>query len=180
MGGQPWYPHSVPGLFHVPSSLVGSYSTTARHSRSPGVAGRCASCKVFGHRCGSEIGAEGCSCRLAQPEPPQELALGAHRARVGLAPRATLGVGAGATACGPSVVAGPGCSVEGRSAGLALLSPCEQDFYWSGWRDLNSRPLDPQSSALTKLRHSPLLLRSLVGPGHDCGKRHFNRLNTAC
>ena len=25
----------------------------------------------------------------------------------------------------------------------------------SGWGDLNSRPLDPQSSALTKLRHSP-------------------------
>jgi hypothetical protein len=28
---------------------------------------------------------------------------------------------------------------------------------WSGWGDSNSRPLDPQSSALTKLRHSPLL-----------------------
>src|SRR5687768_2583792 len=26
---------------------------------------------------------------------------------------------------------------------------------WSGWPDLNRRPLDPQSSALTKLRHSP-------------------------
>jgi hypothetical protein len=25
----------------------------------------------------------------------------------------------------------------------------------SGWRDLNPRPLDPQSSALTKLRYSP-------------------------
>ena len=25
----------------------------------------------------------------------------------------------------------------------------------SGWGDLNSRPLDPQSTALTKLRHSP-------------------------
>jgi hypothetical protein len=25
----------------------------------------------------------------------------------------------------------------------------------SGWGDLNPRPLDPQSSALTKLRHSP-------------------------
>jgi hypothetical protein len=25
----------------------------------------------------------------------------------------------------------------------------------SGWPDLNRRPLDPQSSALTKLRHSP-------------------------
>ncbi|MEY2967420.1 MAG: hypothetical protein RIQ64_47 [Actinomycetota bacterium] len=26
---------------------------------------------------------------------------------------------------------------------------------WSGWRDLNPRPLVPQTSALTKLRHSP-------------------------
>ena len=25
----------------------------------------------------------------------------------------------------------------------------------SGWRDLNSRPLDPQSSTLTGLRHTP-------------------------
>jgi hypothetical protein len=25
----------------------------------------------------------------------------------------------------------------------------------SGWADLNRRPLDPQSSALSKLRHSP-------------------------
>ena len=30
----------------------------------------------------------------------------------------------------------------------------------SGWGDLNSRPLDPQSSALTKLRHSPCSTRS--------------------
>ena len=37
---------------------------------------------------------------------------------------------------------------RGASQGGAGLS-------WSGWRDLNSRPLDPQSSALTKLRHSP-------------------------
>ena len=28
-------------------------------------------------------------------------------------------------------------------------------FYWSGWRDLNPRPLVPQTSALTKLRYSP-------------------------
>jgi hypothetical protein len=34
--------------------------------------------------------------------------------------------------------------------------------FWSGCRDLNPGPLDPQSSALTKLRHSPLLLV----PGH--------------
>ena len=29
--------------------------------------------------------------------------------------------------------------------------------FWSGCRDLNPGPLDPQSSALTKLRHSPSL-----------------------
>ena len=35
-----------------------------------------------------------------------------------------------------------------RRSCLALASE-------SGWRDLNPRPLDPQSSALSKLRHSP-------------------------
>src|SRR5665213_3629861 len=30
---------------------------------------------------------------------------------------------------------------------------------WSGCRDLNPGPLDPQSSALTKLRHSPWRFR---------------------
>ena len=29
------------------------------------------------------------------------------------------------------------------------------DFFLSEWRDLNSRPLDPQSSTLTRLRHTP-------------------------
>jgi hypothetical protein len=34
----------------------------------------------------------------------------------------------------------------------------------SGWPDLNRRPLDPQSSALTKLRHSPsVVLRTHLG-----------------
>src|SRR5262249_32174618 len=33
------------------------------------------------------------------------------------------------------------------------------------WPDLNRRPLDPQSSALTKLRHSPYSPVSLGGPG---------------
>ena len=31
----------------------------------------------------------------------------------------------------------------------------ESNNQWSGCRDLNPGPLDPQSSALTKLRHSP-------------------------
>src|SRR5579862_4359348 len=34
----------------------------------------------------------------------------------------------------------------------------------SGWPDLNRRPLDPQSSALTKLRHSPCHAFILVRP----------------
>src|SRR5690606_22743090 len=33
--------------------------------------------------------------------------------------------------------------------------PGSGGFGESGWGDSNSRPLDPQSSALTKLRHSP-------------------------
>jgi hypothetical protein len=63
----------------------------------------------------------------------------------------------------PSTEPGDG-RAKGRSADLtAPLS--------SGWGDLNSRPLDPQSSALTKLRHSPCILTcsntksvSLAGP----------------
>ena len=40
-----------------------------------------------------------------------------------------------------------------------------QEFRWSGWPDLNRRPLDPQSSALTKLRHSPYGRSVTVLPG---------------
>ena len=32
-----------------------------------------------------------------------------------------------------------------------------QDFFWSEWRDLNSRPLDPQSSALPTALHPDIL-----------------------
>ena len=35
--------------------------------------------------------------------------------------------------------------------------PMSRDITQSGWGDLNSRPLVPQTSALTKLRYSPLL-----------------------
>jgi hypothetical protein len=53
-----------------------------------------------------------------------------------------------------------------KSSGLAaargkVLGPA---IKWSGWRDLNSRPLDPQSSALTKLRHSPFPVSRLRKP----------------
>ena len=47
---------------------------------------------------------------------------------------------------------------------------------WSGRLDSNQRPLDPQSSALTKLRHAPARFRSLAylltrgaRSGHPCG-----------
>ena len=35
----------------------------------------------------------------------------------------------------------------------------------SGWGDLNSRPSVPQTDALTKLRHSPCEIRTVVGDG---------------
>ena len=41
----------------------------------------------------------------------------------------------------------------------------------SGCRDLNPGPLDPQSSALTKLRHSPLLQSQVRG--HVFGHQPF-------
>ena len=37
-------------------------------------------------------------------------------------------------------------------------------FYWSGRRDLNSRPLVPQTSALTGLRHAPTGTARTIGP----------------
>ena len=37
-----------------------------------------------------------------------------------------------------------------------------QAFYWSEWRDLNSRPLDPQSSALPTALHPDI--RFFVAP----------------
>ena len=36
-------------------------------------------------------------------------------------------------------------------------------FYWSGRRDLNSRPLVPQTSALTGLRHAPTGTARTIG-----------------
>ena len=42
-----------------------------------------------------------------------------------------------------------------RWAFVGSLSPIPSRVLWSGCRDLNPGPLDPQSSALTKLRHSP-------------------------
>src|SRR5215207_3147684 len=41
---------------------------------------------------------------------------------------------------------------------------------WSGWGDLNSRPLDPQSSALTKLRHSPYQRPTVAAVGEGVAR----------
>jgi hypothetical protein len=46
-------------------------------------------------------------------------------------------------------------------------------FTWSGCRDLNPGPLDPQSSALTKLRHSPFLVKALKCSRGPHPKRSF-------
>ncbi len=46
-----------------------------------------------------------------------------------------------------------------RSQGSSSPPPAPSE---SGCRDLNPGPLDPQSSALTKLRHSPMLQTSIV------------------
>src|SRR5882762_2251269 len=42
-----------------------------------------------------------------------------------------------------------------REALIELVPDAEMGRPQSGWGDLNSRPLDPQSSALSKLRYSP-------------------------
>src|SRR5581483_5619960 len=48
-----------------------------------------------------------------------------------------------------------GCIHVWKREGPVRVAPPPTCTLWSGWGDLNSRPLDPQSSALTKLRHSP-------------------------
>ena len=40
-------------------------------------------------------------------------------------------------------------------AGRAIGFKNENGNIWSEWRDLNPRPLVPQTSALTGLRHTP-------------------------
>ena len=46
-----------------------------------------------------------------------------------------------------------------RRQAQELMSYAWPSRSWSGCRDSNPGPLDPQSSALTKLRHSPYLVR---------------------
>ena len=36
------------------------------------------------------------------------------------------------------------------------MNPFHNNFTWSGRADLNGRPLAPQASALTRLRHAPI------------------------
>src|SRR5690349_11304659 len=64
---------------------------------------------------------------------------------------------------GPALEAGGGSWLSAQ--GPAVIP--------SGWRDSNPRPLDPQSSALTKLRHSPWTSHSIAAPPRalHCTKR---------
>ena len=55
----------------------------------------------------------------------------------------------------------PGWLVEPTATRIVHWLSCT---FASGCRDLNPGPLDPQSSALTKLRHSPSLLRGCAAP----------------
>ncbi len=57
--------------------------------------------------------------------------------------------------CDHSVTTGVAASANSSPKSLLTASGC---------RDLNPGPLDPQSSALTKLRHSPFLLRATLCP----------------
>src|SRR5204862_3773744 len=50
---------------------------------------------------------------------------------------------------------------SGNSVPESSVRSGEIQPLWSGRADLNRRPLDPQSSALTKLRHGPML-RSIL------------------
>ena len=43
----------------------------------------------------------------------------------------------------------------------AILKCCNNNPHWSGWRDLNPRPLAPKASALAKLRYIPLITQQL-------------------
>src|ERR1700728_799333 len=54
--------------------------------------------------------------------------------------------------CPQHVTVGPFRSTSNRPRPPTSSRPARIS---SGWPDLNRRPLDPQSSALTKLRHSP-------------------------
>jgi hypothetical protein len=54
-----------------------------------------------------------------------------------------------------SVVTARGGRPPEITTNVSFAAGCTSVLLLSGWPDLNRRPLDPQSSALTKLRHSP-------------------------
>jgi hypothetical protein len=59
-------------------------------------------------------------------------------------------------------------SSRSRSSSGNARAPSSPPLMWSGWPDLNRRPLDPQSSALTKLRHSPSFFRPSDPNRYSC------------
>ena len=62
-----------------------------------------------------------------------------------------------ASVTGAALVWSSGCSGDagGRAENHNIYFENKLWFYWSGWRDLNPRPLEPHSSALAKLRYTP-------------------------
>ena len=49
---------------------------------------------------------------------------------------------------------------------------------WSGWRDSNPRPPDPQSGALARLRYIPYVVASRTSCASVCGARGVDRRRT--
>jgi hypothetical protein len=53
-------------------------------------------------------------------------------------------------------------------------------FYWSGRRDLNPRPLVPQTSALTGLRHAPTGTARIIASARVDWTNEFGRMLQPC
>ena len=49
-------------------------------------------------------------------------------------------------------------------------------YFWSEWRDLNSRPLDPQSSALPTAPHPDAIANGIIARGLAKCKHYFAEL----
>ncbi len=47
-------------------------------------------------------------------------------------------------------------------------------YFWSEWRDLNSRPLDPQSSALPTAPHPDAIAGDIIARGFVKCKHYFH------
>ena len=61
-------------------------------------------------------------------------------------------------------------SINKNRAGKPFSLPCAV-FIWSEWRDLNSRPLDPQSSALPTAPHPVICFLQRILSYHRCPQK---------